>query len=261
MFLGNHLIQVDHLHLKGQNDYLRQWLPHFQDYLNLLLGREAPPKARICCVCSSDGVFRCQDCFGEPLYCTGCLRKEHRRLPFHRVKQWTSAFFQETSLKKAGFELHLGHDGMPCPATGHGADIFDWDDMDEQVSTEELADLQGAWIPVHHDAKTLTIVDKSGVHEMSIHYCDCLGSNPIHQQLFQMGLFPASFTRPRTAFTFAVLDDFLLDNLECGTSASNYYNKLRRLTCSILPHLVPVSGLLNTHAGQIDICNRTDTGS
>ncbi|KAG1862833.1 hypothetical protein DFJ58DRAFT_656749, partial [Suillus subalutaceus] len=46
-------------------------------------------------------------------------------------------------------------------------------------------------------------------------------------QLFEISLFPASFTSPKTAFTFAVLDDFLLDNLECGTSAMNYYSKLR----------------------------------
>ncbi|KAG1717571.1 hypothetical protein EDB19DRAFT_1653013, partial [Suillus lakei] len=32
---------------------------------------------------------------------------------------------------------------------------------------------------------------------------------------------------------------FLLDNLECGTSAMNYYNKLRRMTTSVFPHLVP----------------------
>jgi hypothetical protein len=60
-------------------------------------------------------------------------------------------------------------------------------------------------------------------------------------QLFQAGLFPASFTRPKTAFTFAVLDDFLLDNLECGTSAMNYYSKIHRLTSSIFPLMVPVS--------------------
>ncbi|KAG1732333.1 hypothetical protein EDB19DRAFT_1896758 [Suillus lakei] len=58
-------------------------------------------------------------------------------------------------------------------------------------------------------------------------------------QLFQAGLFPASFTRPKTAFTFTVLDDFLLDNLECGTSAMNYYSKIRRLTSSIFPLMVP----------------------
>ncbi|KAG1861514.1 hypothetical protein DFJ58DRAFT_839661 [Suillus subalutaceus] len=46
-------------------------------------------------------------------------------------------------------------------------------------------------------------------------------------------------TEPKTAFTFDALRDFLLDNLECGTSVMNYYSKLRRMTTSVFPHLVP----------------------
>ncbi|KAG2052960.1 hypothetical protein BDR06DRAFT_855773, partial [Suillus hirtellus] len=57
--------------------------------------------------------------------------------------------------------------------------------------------------------------------------------------LFQAGLFPALFTRPKTAFTFSILDNFLLDNLECGISAMNYYSKIWRLTSSIFPSMVP----------------------
>jgi hypothetical protein len=33
-----------------------------------------------------------------------------------------------------------------------------------------------------------------------------------------------------TAFTFSVLDDFLLDNLECKTTAQQYYSKLQHIT-------------------------------
>ncbi|KAG2096761.1 uncharacterized protein F5147DRAFT_656558 [Suillus discolor] len=44
----------------------------------------------------------------------------------------------------------------------------------------------------------------------------------------------------KSAFTFDILNDFLLDNLECGTSAMNYYSKLRRMTMAVFPHLVPV---------------------
>ncbi|KAG2073707.1 hypothetical protein BDR04DRAFT_1127056 [Suillus decipiens] len=82
-------------------------------------------------------------------------------------------------------------------------------------------------------------IDKSGVHSLSIWYCHCPGALNWDMQLFQAGLFSASFTRPKTAFTFSVLDDFLLDNLECGTSAMNYYNKIQRLTSSIFPLMVP----------------------
>ena len=59
-------------------------------------------------------------------------------------------------------------------------------------------------------------------------------------QMFQHRFFPASFNRPKTVFTFRVLNDFLLDSLECSTSAMNYYSKLWRMTSSMFPHLVPV---------------------
>jgi len=88
--------------------------------------------------------------------------------------------------------------------------------------------------------QAITVIDKSGVHSVSIWYCQCPGALDKDMQLFQAGLFPASFTRVKTAFTFSVLDDFLLDNLECGTSAMNYYNKIRRLTSSVFPLMVPV---------------------
>jgi hypothetical protein len=59
-----------------------------------------------------------------------------------------------------------------------------------------------------------------------------------------MKLYPASLTRPETAFTFGLLDYFHIDYLECKTSAMNFYSKLRRLTNSRFPHEVPVSFLL-----------------
>ncbi|KAG2112253.1 uncharacterized protein F5147DRAFT_744554 [Suillus discolor] len=49
-------------------------------------------------------------------------------------------------------------------------------------------------------------------------------------QMFRHRFFPASFNRPKTVFTFRVLNNFLLDSLECGTSAMNYYSKLWRMT-------------------------------
>ncbi|KAI6142396.1 hypothetical protein BKA82DRAFT_3924744, partial [Pisolithus tinctorius] len=40
---------------------------------------------------------------------------------------------------------------------------------------------------------------------------------------------------------FAVLDDFVRDNLECGMSRMNYYSKWQQMTLGVFPHLVPVS--------------------
>ncbi|KAG1863901.1 hypothetical protein F4604DRAFT_1882152 [Suillus subluteus] len=82
------------------------------------------------------------------------------------------------------------------------------------------------------------IGDLSRVHTHIVKYCTCPEAAATDIQLFEMGLFPASFLEPKTAFTFDALREFLLDNLECGTSAMNYYSKLRRMITSVFPHLV-----------------------
>ena len=52
------------------------------------------------------------------------------------------------------------------------------------------------------------------------------GSPDSHLQLLKAGLFPTTTKEPRTIFTFQVLDDFIWDNVKCGTSGMNYYSKL-----------------------------------
>ncbi|KAG2048899.1 hypothetical protein BDR06DRAFT_984585 [Suillus hirtellus] len=54
-----------------------------------------------------------------------------------------------------------------------------------------------------------------------------------------MGMFPVSFVCLKTAFMFALLDNFIWDNVECGTSALNCCSKLRWMTSSVFPHSVP----------------------
>ncbi|KAG1721824.1 uncharacterized protein EDB91DRAFT_1240275 [Suillus paluster] len=86
----------------------------------------------------------------------------------------------------------------------------------------------------------MVIVNRSRVHQLEVRCCGCPDAMSPDIQMFRHGLFAASFNRPKTLFTFSVLNDFLLDNLECGTSAMamNYYNKLRQVTSSTFPHLV-----------------------
>ncbi|EAU83280.2 hypothetical protein CC1G_13152 [Coprinopsis cinerea okayama7 len=52
-------------------------------------------------------------------------------------------------------------------------------------------------------------------------------------------LYPTSYKEARSAFTFELLDDYILQNLECHTSAFHYYSKLRRLTNKAFPKTVP----------------------
>ncbi|KAF8121870.1 hypothetical protein EV363DRAFT_1301532 [Boletus edulis] len=227
---------------KTSNSYLRlEWLSRKTEFLDALLDMEAPPKPRQCSSCGGDGIYRCSDCFGQPLFCTLCTRNKHWMLPFHRISQWTGSFFEDSSLNLAGFEVHLGHEGKSCPSRAPnkpdlnelpGSGLDEWINTDEEYIPSNLR------APDHEDY--LTIVDTTGIHYLTINYCRCPDSPPAYMQLFRNKLFPATLDQPRTAFTFHVLDDFIRDNLECGTSGSNYFSKLRRITSNIFPHLVPV---------------------
>ncbi|KAG2149136.1 uncharacterized protein EDB93DRAFT_1240433 [Suillus bovinus] len=91
-----------------------------------------------------------------------------------------------------------------------------------------------------HDTSPVTIVHSSGVFIHNVAWCHCQGPVPKqHLQLLRAGLFPASSTRPKTAFTFEVLDHFLIDSLECKTSARSFFEKLTRLTNNAFPDTVP----------------------
>jgi hypothetical protein len=167
---------------------------------------------------------------------------------------------------QVGVEIHLGHGGNACPTRrqcagsdpdgteaqdGHGYDGA----ADDEPDGGDVDDIEGEWVDEDDDEDeddedyglpklkgedVCVVVDKSGVHRIRVRPCVCNGCPPTDLQCLDMGLFPASLRRIKTLFTFAVLDDFRMDNLECKTSGLNYYNKLRRLTSNEFPRSVPV---------------------
>ncbi len=89
----------------------------------------------------------------------------------------------------------------------------------------------------------LLVVTTRGMFNLHVKWCRCQNAPKPDIQLFRKRLFPASFGKPKTAFTFDVLDQFHLDAMECKTSASSFHRKLQRLTNDIFPDKVPVSGV------------------
>jgi len=85
-----------------------------------------------------------------------------------------------------------------------------------------------------------TVVDRTGVFDMEVVFCVCPNSGSNDAQLLQSGLFPATFKQIETLFTVSVLDNFLIDNLECKTTAQQYYSKLQLMTNKMFPNNVPV---------------------
>ncbi|KAL4065095.1 hypothetical protein J3A83DRAFT_4190533 [Scleroderma citrinum] len=207
----NNLCPPRHLKiLKNQNQYLQEWLSHQQRYLSILLDMETPPAPWICMSCGGDGIYR--------------------------VQQWNGTFFEESFLRLAGIMIHLGHAGQPCPTGGDFTQEVTTDDEDEWEDVEE--DRGPTHLRSPKDRSCL-VVHTNGIHYCNVKYYTCMGAEDSHLQLTMAGLFPATTKQPRTAFTFHVLDDFIRDNVECGTSAMNYYSKLQRITSNGFPHLVP----------------------
>ncbi|PCH41848.1 hypothetical protein WOLCODRAFT_73088, partial [Wolfiporia cocos MD-104 SS10] len=77
-------------------------------------------------------------------------------------------------------------------------------------------------------------------HHLDINWCGCENFPPHDQQLLAMGLYPASTLQPQTAFTFWVLDDYLLTNKECKMSAMSYYSRLCRVTDNAFPQWMTI---------------------
>jgi hypothetical protein len=61
----------------------------------------------------------------------------------------------------------------------------------------------------------ITAVHHTGVFDLKVLYCICPNSSDRGEWLLQSKMFPSSIKNIKTVFTFSVLDDFLIENLEC----------------------------------------------
>ena len=187
------------------------------------------------------GSFRCKECFSQSLLCRSCCFAAHRNMPLHHIEKWTGRFFGTTSLNQEGFVLYLGHHGEPCPKNQQGKS---GQETQARSSDEDSWEGEGGGVPLTgwetKDGQCLVIIDTTGVHQVRIGWCRCETAAEPHIQLLRNRFFPASMKRPSTAFTFSLLDYFHIDSVECKTSASSFFSKLRRLTNSSSPHSIPV---------------------
>ncbi|KAJ6619128.1 hypothetical protein B0H10DRAFT_1672824, partial [Mycena sp. CBHHK59/15] len=72
-----------------------------------------------------------------------------------------------------------------------------------------------------------------------VRWCCCVGEDGLPLapdiQLIDSHFYPATSDKPSTAFTFNVLDEFVIDALECKTAVMSFLSKLRRLTDRVFP--------------------------
>jgi hypothetical protein len=230
-------------------------------YLEALLSNEVP-NSFDCQLCGDvASAWRCRDCLFNPMFCTNCCRDNHASNPYHRIDHWTGSFFEPAWLFQVGLIVHVGHGGKPCPSyfttsapdiVAHDAEYYDdLDDITEGDGSNNIVkelkrftrvyDLGSTTFTPPVDCHELTVIDVSGVHHVWVKWCNCPNSRQ-HQEtdLLQMGLFPVSYKNIKSTFTFKVLDDARMSNLECKSSAYQYYQKLRRTTSPLFPNAVEV---------------------
>lgn len=176
------------------------WIDYRMQFLDELLrhdglqDRTSPPPCSNCL--DEPGVYKCLDCNALSSHCTECIVWRHDEMPLHRIEVcrsalhfflpitfaqvWSDGFFQRTSLFELGFSLHIGHQRTSCPSPD---------------STFQK----------------ILVIDVNGAHYVSVQFCACKelpGWIEYYRQLLRMKWYPASLDRPKTAFTFDLLDTY-----------------------------------------------------
>ena len=189
--------------------------PHIH---SILMNRYASSLVGDACFCGVLGAkrtTRCSECkFNDPM-CAECFIHSHRTEPTHWADVWDfdRGFFIRhdiSQLKPDGQAIYFGHNGFPCPKY-----------------SPESSDL------------TFDLIDVNGIHNTRVRFCECSLEDKA-TQLLKSGLFPATFSQPRMAFTFQVLDHFHKLHLQSKLSTYDYVATLRRLTDNAFAQRVTV---------------------
>jgi CxC2 like cysteine cluster associated with KDZ transposases len=227
---------------------MRQWLDKKDQYLDEIVSLQAAPLNSKCSRCALDSLeplWRCKECIGFSVLCEACCTLEHVRLPLHRVEVWNKDHFSPSWLWKIGAGVNLCTSNACDPVSSFPSSEGSSPDDEDQASQWQTNDdfTFGADPKVCSigGRKVLIVIHLNGVHYLPFHFCRCSGHAQDDLQLLRHGFYPATFKNIRTVFTFQLLDDYLLDILECHTSTFHYYSKLVRLTDKPFPHTVPVS--------------------
>ena len=110
------------------------------------------------------------------------------------LQEWAGGFFQRTTLTNLGMVIHMGHPHGACPAP--------------EVLKEQLF-----------------VMSLNGVHYLKVQYCGCSQGRHLerYQQLLREAWYPASFDRPRTVFTFDLLDTYHKLTLQGKLNLYDFY--------------------------------------
>ena len=86
--------------------------------------------------------------------------------------------------------------------------------------------------PVAPDIRRIFVIDLSGYHFVCVRFCACSRSSFLepYRQLLRFGWFPASQLRPKTAFTFDLLDTYHKISLQGKLNLYDFYTSTMQKT-------------------------------
>ncbi|KAF8135928.1 hypothetical protein K438DRAFT_2122025 [Mycena galopus ATCC 62051] len=160
------------------------------------------------CSYGHPAAYRCLECFNAPMWCRACIVHEHHYNPFHHIERWDGKMFARDALAttrpfdKSQFPPRCPHHRPGDPDIGQ-----------------------------------FTIGDHNGFHTTWIEFCEYVrpGDHARWQQLVAVRLFPASFDKPQTAFTFTAMKQFHVHSLASKKSAYDYVKALCQLSNNASP--------------------------
>ena len=198
------------------------WCKRIPEYREALLRNEFIAPIRRC-HCNGDwAMYTCKTCISTSHHCASCIARNHNSTPLHRIAKWNGVYLEDVRASEIGLFLQIS-----------------------------LHHLDGTLCQTRHKIPKFTVIDVNGFHELPAEFCACTGSNRTSMdiQLFTFQLFSASLSVPKTAFTFQVLEQFRMLNLEGKTSAHTFTKMLVRLTdgdalgtgtCAVSSYSVPL---------------------
>ena len=191
-------------------------MDHLIPLQDLMMEQYANPFAGEVCGCGRGlRLVKCHDCFQYPASCRQCFMDTHHRTPFHWALTWDS---EKGHARKQDYSavwsdeasIQLGH-------------------------VDDKRHCRGA------QSNCFIIVHTNGVHSTKLRFCECLNAPDRITQLMRARLFPATTSKPETAFSFAMLKDFSMHNIQSKCGAFDFMLSLRRLSDNVFPDKISVS--------------------
>ncbi|KAK6992405.1 hypothetical protein R3P38DRAFT_2570469 [Favolaschia claudopus] len=217
MIFQSILIDSDITKNAGLLDDYEEHLDELADLLVESASDERINSGALCDCGAGPVIMQCHDCTEYRATCVECFKTKHLNNPLHWAEVWQTSdgFFVRHDISMLNHTIQLGHSGALCPSsTG---------------------------------SRKFTIVHHSGVHATRVAFCGCHENPPNKtRQLMRARLFPATMKETKSAFTFTVLKECHLHNLESKKASYNYMGALRRLTDNSFTADDPYSNFLRS---------------